>query len=208
VETLRSDAVATAGRRPDVPAAAGTSSADGPAGSVASATATEIDRLLSRVIERIRTVSSSSRPALEARLHDPELGTIRVLVAGRAGEVVRAELFVADQRIADAFSRAVDRSSTGHGLAGIDLRIRTDSMGFDAGATGSGSTPDRGGRDGGPSGWAGAGADAGGGFRGGGDASRDGVGPDRPAPRRASTVPPIPALARRGPAGGSLDIRA
>jgi hypothetical protein len=157
------------------------------------------------VVEQIRTVVGSSSPALETRLHDPELGTVRLLVAGRAGEVVRAEVVVADARIADALAQAVDRSSAGHGLAGIDLRIRTDS-GLGAGSTGAGSTPDRGGRDASLDGWAGAGG--GGGFGRGADLGRDDAGRERPTPHTLSTLPAIPAVARRGPAGRSLDVRA
>jgi hypothetical protein len=203
--TQRLDVAATTGR-PAGDAPAAPSGADGIAATTAATAATaagNVDGLLTRVVERIRTVSGQSDPALEAKIHDPELGTIRLQVAGRAGDVVRAELVVTDRRLADALARAVDRSSAGHGLTGIDLRIRTESAGLDSGRMGSGATPDRGGQDPLPSGWSGA---AGGdGSRQGATLGHDDAGRGRSAP---SPQPAAPAFTRRGRASGSLDVRA
>ena len=201
----RLDVAAATGRRIDSQLVAETSGADGPAAPTAAAASGEVDRLLGRVVEQIRTVAGSSSPALEARLQDPQLGTLHLVVAGRAGEVVQAELVVADARSADALARAIDRSSAGNGLAGIDLRVRTES-GLGAGSSGSGSTPDRSTRDAGPGAWAGAGG--GGGFDRGPDLGRGDAGRDRPTAHTMSTLPTVPAIARRGPRGRSLDLRA
>jgi hypothetical protein len=158
------------------------------------------------VVERIRTAGGSSEPALEARIHDPELGTVRLLVAGRAGEVVRAELIVTDGRVADALARAIDRSAAGNGLTGIDLRIRMDSTGLDSGRMGSGSTPDRGGQGAGPGAWTGAGG--GEGLGRGATFGQDDQGRARPAQPPHHVAPTVSSIARRRPASGSLDVRA
>ena len=167
----------------------------------------DVQHLLDRVIQQIRTVGTHSDPALEARLQDPELGTVRVLVAGRAGEVVRAVLFVSDQGIADALTRAADRTATSHGLAGIDLHIRTEPPRAEAGANGWGSGPDGGRPDTDPRGWSGT---PGGFDRGLQQGRRDphsgSTGPGGPAV--TLPLPAIGVIRRHVPAAGSLDIRA
>jgi hypothetical protein len=199
------DAAAAMGRRLDDRPAAGGAGTEDPVISAPAGTVEDADRLLGRVVERLRTVVGSTDPALEAHLHDPVLGSVRLLVAGRAGELVRAELVVADPRSADALSRALDRSSTGHGLTGIDLRIRLESR-PDAGLAGSDSTLDRGGLPGGPDRW--AGSAGGGGYGREADRGRDEAARDRPPAHAVPPVPPLPTLMRRDPTGGSLDVRA
>ncbi len=206
-QSQRLETVASMGRHPGGLAAEETRGADGQNPIATEAAVGDIQRLLDRVVQQIRTVAGSRDPALEASLNDPELGTIRLLVAGRVGEVVRAELVVVDQRIAEALARAVDRSATSHGLSGIDLRIRTEPARSDAGATGSGTTSDGGQPDAGQHGWTGLG----GGFGRGLDQGRNDAGGRPPAARGLPANQPIPsntAIRRRGQPAGSLDIRA
>lgn len=167
----------------------------------------DIERLLDRVVHQIRAIGTTADPALEARLQDPDLGTVRVLVAGRSGETIRAELFVADQRTADALRQAVDRTSTSHGLVGIDLRIRTEPARSDAGTNGSGARPDGGRPSADQSGWTGLA----GGTNHGLDQGRRGDRHDPSATPRPTPAPPVPAIAairRHQPGAGALDIRA
>lgn len=198
---------------PPPPMTAGAAGADATVGSTAEGAATSApaadpasaDRLLDRVILHIRTVAGAGgAPALEARIHDPELGTVHLRVAGQLGEVVRAELVVADQRIADALARAADRSPA-HGLTGIELRITAQSPAFDAGGTGSGSASGAGGRTLDANGWAGSGGSAG--FGAGGDLAREDRGRGQPS-ATGETLHPRPPAVRRGLAGRSLDVRA
>jgi hypothetical protein len=202
----RLDALASAGRQPDGPVAElpGVRTAGGSSTELAAA---DVERLLDRAIGQIRTVGRPGDPALEARLQDPELGTVRVLVSGRTGDVVRAELVVADQRIADALTRAVDRSATSHGLTGIDLRIRTESGRPGGDPTGSGGRSDGRGPDLDQRGWAGTN----GGFDRGLDQGRGESWGSQPRPRdqgSGAQVPAIAAIRRPLPTAGSVDIRA
>lgn len=202
----RLDTLASAGRQPDAAVA------DLPGAPTAAGTSTElavadVERLLDRAIVQIRTVGRTGDPALEARLQDPELGTVRVLVSGRTGDVVRAELVVADQRTADALTRAVDRSATSHGLTGIDLRIRTESERPGGDPTGSGGRWDGHGPDLDQRGRAGTN----GGFDRGLDQGRNDSRGSQPRPRdqgSGAQVPAIAAIRRHLPTAGSVDIRA
>jgi hypothetical protein len=206
-QSQRLDAVASPGRRLDGPT---TSELAGTVATGTTATETavaDVEHLLDRVVHQIRTLGTSSDPALEARLQDPELGSVRVLVAGRTGEIVRAEVFVADQSIADALTRAVDRTATSHGLAGIDLRIRTEPGRPGGSAAGSGSGSDGGRPEADQRGWAGPNN----GFERGLDQGRHEAqnNPSGPrSPSQALRVPAIAATRRSLPTAGSLDVRA
>jgi hypothetical protein len=102
-----------------------------------------VDRLIGQVIDRARMHVNGGTPGLESRFHDPELGDLRLVVVGRPGDLIRAELFASDPRAAEALSRAADRAATGPaGLAGIQLHIRTEA-GSAASTTHNGS-PERG----------------------------------------------------------------
>ena len=93
------------------------------------------DRLLDQVIGQIRLHGGNVVPSLETRLHDPQLGSLRLVLLGRAGETIHAELIAADPATADAISRAADRAIAGSlSLAGIDLRIRSEGGSFQANA--------------------------------------------------------------------------
>jgi hypothetical protein len=124
--------------------ASGASATASSVSSAAPATApADLDQFLSGVLERIRTVSTNGGTGLEARLQHPDLGSVRLVVSGQQGDVVRAELIASDRASADALSRALDRASIGHGLAGIDLRIRAESAASSAGGFGSHDRSDR-----------------------------------------------------------------
>jgi hypothetical protein len=93
------------------------------------------DRLLDQVIGQIRLHSGNVVPSLETRLHDPQLGSLRLVLLGRAGETIHAELIAADPATAEAISRAADRAIAGSlSLAGIELRIRSEGGSFQASA--------------------------------------------------------------------------
>ena len=83
-------------------------------------------------------MASGNGPGLEARVHDPELGTVRVTVTGPADQPVRAELVVADARTAAALARVADDPSVARSLAGIQLHIRVESTQVAASAMASG----------------------------------------------------------------------
>jgi hypothetical protein len=173
----------------------------------AEAAVADVERLLDRVVHQIRTVGTQVDPALEARVQDPTFGTVRVLVAGRTGEIVRAELFVADQQTADALRQAVDRASTSHGLAGIDLRIRTEPARPDPGANRSGAGSDGGRPNSDQPAWAGL---PGGTDRGLQHGRRESQGDSAPSRARTPVLPlPTIGVVRRPLSGlGALDIRA
>jgi hypothetical protein len=93
------------------------------------------DRLLDQVIGQIRLHGGNVVPSLETRFHDSQLGSLRLVLVGRAGETIHAELIAADPATANAISRAADRAMAGSlSLAGIDLRIRAEGGSFQANA--------------------------------------------------------------------------
>jgi hypothetical protein len=113
-----------------------------------------VDRLIDQVIDRARLHATGGTPGLESRFHDPQLGDLRLVVVGRPGDLIRAELFAADPLAAEALSRAADRAATGPaGLAGIQLHIRTEAG--SAASTAQNGSHERT-RDGAPQGGAGA----------------------------------------------------
>lgn len=179
---------------------------DGPgrAGTRAGSIQADADRLLARAVAWVRGVAVTGAPALEARLHDPVLGHLRILVAGRAGDVVRAELVASDHGIADALAHAAAGAAVDNLLSGIELRIRAQTTGVGAGAAESGAAAPNGGSgaDAGGQTWAGAshGGDAG------GNGHARGPGGDVGDSPPVAHLGPLPHRSGRG--GTSLDVRA
>jgi hypothetical protein len=99
--------------------AVATASIDRPAADAA-------DRVLGQVIDRMRAFSTDGTPGLETRFEDPQLGTLRLIVSGRAGDTVQAEIVAVDARSAEAIGRAIERAATtSAALHGITLQVRT-----------------------------------------------------------------------------------
>jgi hypothetical protein len=186
------------------------------------------DKLMNQVVQTIHTYQTAAGPALEARISDPNLGDVRMVVTGRAGEIVQAQLVVQSKTSADAITSAVARmNAAGDGLAGVSVSVRTEggstSMGGRAGSnafeaagwtagggygagSGSGAYGGHGQASGnGDPATAAAGNGSGGQPGGGGS-----LGPQRPAPTtRPEPATPIRPLSRTPlPGGSSLDIRA
>ncbi|HEX8939078.1 MAG TPA: hypothetical protein VF763_02855 [Candidatus Limnocylindrales bacterium] len=130
--------------------ALGTSSqvaAGGAAGTGATDRAAAADRVLGLAIDHLRAFQTGQGPAVETRLDHPELGPVRLLVAGRIGERVQAELVAADPAAARALVHAVERFGAGAGLSGIDVRVRAEGSAFGEGrwsGPGDGSSQGRG----------------------------------------------------------------
>ena len=88
------------------------------------------EKLMGQVVQTIRTFQTSDGPRVEARVSDPTLGEVTLIVTGRAGEVVQAQLFARDRASADALSQAAFRiNSTGNALAGVSVTVRSESGG-------------------------------------------------------------------------------
>jgi hypothetical protein len=112
--------------------AAGPSTAAAPASSVAEAA----DKLMTQMAQTIRSYQTSAGPALEARVNDPTLGDVRMVVTGRAGEVVQAQLICRDRATADALTvAAAHLHATGDALAGVSVSVRSE------GGSAAGSRP-------------------------------------------------------------------
>jgi hypothetical protein len=105
-----------------------TASSTAAEGVLVPSTVTGADRVVADAIGRIRTTVESGVPGLESRIEDPELGSIRVLVAARPGETIRAELVARDPAAAIELTAALDRAlAAGASLpTGVDLRIRAE----------------------------------------------------------------------------------
>jgi hypothetical protein len=185
------------------------------------------DRLMNQVVGTIHTYQTSAGPALEARINDSNLGDVRLIVTGRAGEIVQAQLVVRDRVTADAIDAAAARMhSSGDALAGVSVSVRSEgggsatggraggsafeAAGWTAGGgygAGSGPGPNGGHGQGVANQNAAAGGNGTGGQSGTGDGSR---GTPRPAPialpTAATSDRPTPRTPRSG--GPSLDIRA
>ena len=184
------------------------------------------DRLMNQVIKTIHTYQTSAGPSLEARVSDPVLGDVRVIVTGHAGEIVQAQLVVRDRATADALLTATARSqASGEALSGVNVSVRSESGGsWTSNGRSGGSAADStgwgqaAGSHAGPGdGSAGRGSDAAG-LAGGGHGT--GSGPSAngshgsgqtptTAPRHTPPAPvrqPNTRLARSG--GSSLDVRA
>ncbi len=184
------------------------------------------ERLMNQAVRTIHTFQTAAGPSLEARISDPNLGDVRLIVTGRAGEIVQAQLVVRDRISADAIAAAATRMrSSGDGLAGVNLTVRSEAGGSSTnGRSGSNAFES--------AGWAGGsgyGAGSGSGPNGGhgqsldqnAAASGNGAGPDGrgsngthetlkpvPAPLPARSRPNLPASGAQLPGGSSLDVRA
>ena len=89
---------------------------------------------MNQVIGTVRTYQTSAGQAVEARITDPTLGDVRVIVTGRIGEVIQAQLVVRDRGAADAITQAAARvGSTSDALAGVNLTVRSESNGASTG---------------------------------------------------------------------------
>jgi hypothetical protein len=114
------------------------------------------DRLMYQVVQTIHSFQTAAGPAVEARISDPNIGDVRLVVTGRAGEIVQAEVVVRDRVTADAMNAAAVRMrSSGDELAGVSVTVRAES-GSSSTSGRSGSNPFEAG------GWAGNGYAAGG----------------------------------------------
>ena len=97
------------------------------------------DRLMNQVVQTVKSFQTSAGPALEARISDPNFGDVRMVVTGRAGEVVQAQLIVRDRAAADAITQAAARiHSTSDGLAGVSVTVRSESGTTTGGGRGGG----------------------------------------------------------------------
>jgi hypothetical protein len=180
---------------------------------------------MNQVVQTIHTYQTSDGPALEARVSDPTLGDVRLVVTGRAGEIVQAQLVVRDRVTADAISAAATRmQASGDALTGVSVSVRSDGGGSATGGRAGGDPFEAGSgtRDGyaggsGPSNNGGHGQSAGNqgsGMAGSetGHPSRGGGSPEsaKPIPMsRPETARPNRQLPRTSlPGGSSLDVRA
>jgi len=170
------------------------------------------DRVVAEAMGRIRTATRAGVPGLESRIDDPELGSIRILVSGRPGETIHAELIARDPAAARELSAALDRAlAAGASMpAGVDLHVRTDAPQRPSGANAHlGSQPGGGGRMA-PDGQASHhGRDDAPAFAFGQDA---GGGRSDPQPsgreRRLAPVPVAPGTRPAARSGAALDVRA
>jgi hypothetical protein len=134
------------------------------------------DRLMGQVVQTIHTYQTAAGPTLEARVSDPDLGDVKLVVTGRAGEVVQAQLVVKDRVTADAMTEAAARiHATSDALAGVNVTVRSEtSGGWTAGGRGGDpGTASWAARDGGPGGF---------GSNAGNDPSNRGTGAGQTAP--------------------------
>jgi hypothetical protein len=183
------------------------------------------DKLMNQAVQTIHTYQTTAGPAIEARISDPNFGDVRMVVTGRAGEIVQAQLVVHDRVAADAITAAATRmQASGDALAGVNVTVRSDGGGSATGERPGGNafeaaswTPGNGfgaggapggnghGQGGGSQSAATAGGDTG--RQPGGDVS---TGTPRPAPvshpEAARPNRQMPRTPLRG--GSSLDIRA
>lgn len=121
------------------------------------------DKMMYQVVQTIHSFETAAGPAMEARISDPSIGDVRMVVTGRAGEIVQAELVVRDRITADAMTAAAARMhSSGDELAGVRVTVRTEG-GNSSTSSRSGSNPFEAG------GWASNGYAAGNGSNGGGN---------------------------------------
>jgi len=88
------------------------------------------DQLMNQAVRTIHTYQTAAGPSLEARISDPALGDVRVIVTGRAGEIVQAQLVVRDRVAADAITAAAARMhATSDALAGVSVTVRSEGGG-------------------------------------------------------------------------------
>lgn len=85
---------------------------------------------MSQVVQTVHTYQTAAGPSLEARISDPNMGDVRMVVTGRAGEIVQAQLIVRDRVTADAITAAAARMhSSGDALAGVSVSVRSEAGG-------------------------------------------------------------------------------
>jgi hypothetical protein len=180
------------------------------------------DRVLAQVVDRLRSFATDGTPGLETRFDDPQLGSLRLVVSGRAGETIQAEIVALDAKSAEAIGRAIEHAAaTSTALHGIALQVRT----ADASGAGTGGHPgarrDADPRDGDPRHAAGRPFDGRGGAEAGDPGRRDrdgepsfsrvaGLDPISPPRRRAgASNRPIPVGASgRSTGRPGVDVRA
>jgi hypothetical protein len=90
------------------------------------AVADAVERLLGQVVKRLRTVDTTTGPGLEATFRDPDLGSVRLVVAGLPGEVIRATLTATSPEAVLALRQAIEHHRAIDDLAGIALQVRQD----------------------------------------------------------------------------------
>jgi hypothetical protein len=185
------------------------------------------DKLMSQVVQTIHTFQTAAGPALEARISDPNLGDVRMVVTGRAGEIVQAQLVVRDRISADAITAAVARMrAAGDGLAGVSVTVRSEGGNSSTGGRAGGNAFEAAGWTAGSGYGAGSGPGANGSHgqaSGNGEAAAAGTGTggqpgsgegSRATPRPSPVARPEPIRANQPsskaplPGGSSLDIRA
>jgi trimeric autotransporter adhesin len=185
------------------------------------------EKLMNQAVQTIHSYQTAAGPSVEARINDPNFGDVRVIVTGRAGEIVQAQLIVRDRVSADAITAAAARMhATGDALAGVSLSVRSEAGGSSTnGRAGSNAFESAGWAAGGGYG-AGSGSGSNGGHgpglgnqnaaasgNGTGSESRGGGAshePPKPAPGAVpATAAPHSPIARAPRQGGSsLDVRA
>jgi hypothetical protein len=96
---------------------------------------------MSQVVQTLHTYQTSGGPAIEARISDPNLGDVKLVVTGRAGEILQAQLIVGDRTSADALTAAAARvHATSDALAGVNVTVRSEASGsWTAGGRNGGS---------------------------------------------------------------------
>jgi hypothetical protein len=96
---------------------------------------------MNQAVQTIRTYQTAVGPTLEAHVSDPAFGDVKLIVTGRAGEVIQAQLVVRDRVAADAISAAAARiHASGDALAGVSLTVRAETgTGTGTGAGSSGA---------------------------------------------------------------------
>ena len=184
------------------------------------------DRLMGQVVRTINTYQTAGGPTVEARISDPNLGDVKLIVTGRAGEVIQAQLVVKDRVSAEALTAAAARAhASGDGLAGVNVTVRSETGGWTSGGrsgssdaaawaangSGTGSGSERGDGQGAAAGQTGSGSSNGFGA-GTGSPSDSSRGSNRPAasPFDQTTAGDTGRGRSRLPlrSGSSLDIRA
>jgi hypothetical protein len=85
---------------------------------------------MSQVVQTVRAFQTSAGPSLEARVTDANLGDVRVIVTGRAGEMLQAQLVVQNRGAADALVHAAAAMhASSDALAGVNVTVRSESGG-------------------------------------------------------------------------------
>ena len=103
------------------------------------------ETVLVQAVNRLRVLGAPPAPGLDVRLRHPDLGDVRMLVAGHDGETVRAELIARDPAAAAALSRATEHLQATGELRGIRVEVHAGSGGTGGAVDhGAGDRQDRG----------------------------------------------------------------